>query len=307
MTTVADVISLTRESVLDDNDPQKYLWSNTELIFLLNRACNELVKPSLIKDQSTVAIVEIKLLSNLGLYPLDSRVLQIDNARLETNTTYGPLVRTSETRLNQTISDWRSLTGTPREFAPSAASGYLSIYPKFDDTGEYIGSADISFSGTTITQTDGDFSDLTAGDEVTITGATNSGNNSTFTVATVGTDSFTVTGALTTESSSSATIRKVRDTLLMTVSRLPSARFTTADITAATAITEIRDDHIDGLVDGIAKRAFLKPDSYTYYPKKAEDHRVLFEEFKKQVKRDIILLNKPDKSRAPRSGTSIYY
>ncbi len=67
MTTVADVISLTRESVLDDNDPQKYLWSNTELIFMLNRAYNELVKPSLIKDQSTVAIVEIKLLSNLGL------------------------------------------------------------------------------------------------------------------------------------------------------------------------------------------------------------------------------------------------
>jgi hypothetical protein len=93
----------------------------------------------------------------------------------------------------------------------------------------------------------------------------------------------------------------------MSVNRLPTSRFTTADITAATAITEIRDDHIDGLLDGIAKRAFLKPDSYTYYPEKAEYHRGLFEEFKKEVRRDMILLNKPDRTRVPRSGTSIGY
>lgn len=308
MTTVADVISLTRESVLDDNDSQKYLWSNTELIYLLNRCYNELVKSALpITDQSTVAITQIKLLSNVGIYPLDSRVIQVTDARLNSDTTYGPLIRTTETRLNQTVSDWRNETGTPREYCPGAYSGYLSIYPKFDDEGEYVGASNISFvSGTkTISQTGSDFSDLTAGDEVTITGSTN--NNSTFTVVTVGTDSFTVSEAVTTESNVSATIRLVRDTLLMTVSRLPTARFSITDITDATIITEIRDDHIDGLADGIAKRAFLKPDTYTYYPEKAEYHRGLFEEFKKEVRRDMILLHKPDKSRVPRSGTSIYY
>ena len=308
MTTVADVISLTRESVLDDTDSQKYLWSNTELIYLLNRCYNELIKKALlIKDQSTTGVMEIKLLSNLGIYALDSRVIQVTQARLETDTTATPLTRTTEIRLNQTVSDWRNETGTPREYIPGYSSGYLSVYPKFDDEGEYVGVSNISFVlGTkTISHTGGDFSDLTAGDEVTITGSIN--NNSTFTVVTVGTDSFTVSEAVTTETNVSATIRLIRDTLLMTVSRLPTARFTTTDITDATVITDIRDDHIDGLADGIAKRAFLKPDTYTYYPQKAEYHRGLFEEFKKEVRRDMILLNKPDKSRVPRSGTSIYY
>jgi len=309
MSTVAEVINWTRKLALQDAT-LPYHWEDEELIYCLNRCYNELVKSALlIKDQSTTAVMEIKLLSNLGIYALDSRVIQATQARLETDNTQTPLTRTTEIRLNQTVSDWRNETGTPREYIPSYSSGYLCVYPKFDDEGEYVGVSNISFvSGTkTISQTSGDFSDLTAGGEVTVTGATNSANNSTFTVATVGTDSFTVTGVLTSELTSSATIRLVRDTLLMTVSRLGTARFVVSDIENDTEITDIRDDHADGLVDGIAKRAFLKPNSQTLDPKKAEYHRGLFEEFKKEVRRDMILLNKPDKSRVPRSGTSIYY
>jgi len=307
MTTVADVISLTRESVLDDSDSQKYLWSNTELIYLLNRCYNELIKSALpITDQSTAAITQIKLLSNVGIYALDSRVIQVTNARLNSDT--ANLVKTIEARLNQTVSDWRNETGTPREYCPGAYSGYLSVYPKFDDTWEYVGDSDISFVALTktISQTGGDFSGLVAGDEVYVSD-TVAANNGYRTVVTVGTDSFTVSETIVDGTITSATIRKVRDTLLMTVSRLPTARFTVTDITGETVITDIRDDHIDGLADGIAKRAFLKPDTYTYYPQKAEYHRGLFEEFKKEVRRDMILLNKPDRSRVPRSGTSIYY
>jgi hypothetical protein len=310
MTTVADVINWTREEVLDDTDAQKYLWSDTELIHHLNRCYNELIKAALPqKDQSTVAITQIKLLSNLGLYALDSRIIQVETARLQSDTTFGPLNKTTENRLNGTVSNWRNETGTPREYAPGAASGYLSIYPKFDNTCEYIGSSNISFvSGTkTISQVGGNFSGLVAGDQVVVTGSGVTANNTTLTVVTVGTTSFTVSEAITTALNTSATIRKVRDTLLMSVSRLPTARWTVQDITDETVITEIRDDHIDGLMDGIAKRAFLKPDTYAYYPQKAEYHRGLFEEFKKEVRRDMILLHKPAKSRVPRSGTSIFY
>lgn len=306
---VGELINITRKFALQDYTPP-YLWEDDELIFCLNRVFNELLKSALmIKDQSTTAIMEIKLLSNLGVYALDSRVIQVTQARLETDNTATPLTRTTEIRLNQTVSDWRNETGTPREYIPGYSFGYLCVYPKFDDTGEYVGASDISFvSGTkTISQTSGDFSDLTAGDEVTITGATNTGNNSTFTVDTVGTDSFTVTGTLTTEASSSATIRLVRDTLLMTVTRLGTARFVVSDIENDTEITDLRDDQAEGLVDGIAKRAFLKPTSQTLDPNKAEYHRGLFEEFKKQIRRDTILLHKPDKTRVPRSGSSIYY
>jgi len=305
MSTVADIISITRSLVLDDSDSQKYLWSDTELIHMLNRAYNELFKTSLqMKDQTTTAIVQIKLLSDLGVYAEDSRIIQITHARLQTNHDLGPLEKTTEQYLNSEISDWRSLTGTPRKYCPGAYSGYLSVYPKFDNTGEFIGSSDISFASTkTISQSGTDFSALATGDSVYVSGTTN--NNGYKTVVTVGSGYFTVSETVTTESNTSATIRKVRDILLLSVDRLPSARFVVADIAAATPITELREDHIDGLTDGIAKRAFLKPDPYAYYPQKAESHRLLFEEFKREIKRDMILRHKPDFSRKIRSGTGI--
>ena len=308
MTTVADIINQTREEVLDDTDPQKYLWSDTELIHLFNRCYNELIKQAmLITDQSTTSITQIKVLSNLGIYPIDSRIIQINTVRLEKNPNFSPLNKTTEQRLDNTVTNWRNETGTPREFAPGAASGYLSIYPKYDNVGEILGASDITFVSATktISQATGDFTQFTVGDSVNISGTIL--NNGYVTVATVSTHSMTVVEALVDESNVSAIIRKVRDTLLMTVNRLPTVRWTTADITNATPITEIREDHCDGFMDGIAKRAFLKPDTYTYYPQKAEYHRGLWEEWKTLCKRDIILLHKPDKSRVPRSGSSIYY
>lgn len=307
MTTVAEVINWTRKLALQDNT-LPYLWEDEELIYCLNRCYNELVKSALlIKDQSTIAMIEIKLLSNLGVYPLDSRVIQVTQARLEDDATQTPLTRTTEIRLNQTVSDWRNETGTPREYIPAYSSGYLSVYPKFDDTGEIVGASNISFVALTktISQIGGDFSDLAVGDEISVSGTTS--NNSVFTIVTLGTDTMTVSETVTGEILKSATIRLVRDTLLMTVSRLGTARFVVSDIENDTEITDIREDHADGLVDGIAKRAFLKPNSQTLDPQKAEYHRGLFEEFKKEVRRDMILLHKPDRSRVPRSGTSIYY
>jgi hypothetical protein len=306
MSTVADVINWTREEVLDDTDSQKYLWSNTELIHLLNRAINELVKSALpIRDQTTEAIRTIKLISNVGVYALDSRVISVHDARLETNSSFGPLLRTTESVLDKTISDWRSTTGIPSRFCPGAYSGYLSIYPKFDDEGEVTGASNITFNGVTISQVGGDFSDFAVGDEFYVSGTTS--NDGYYTVATEGTTSITVTDALVCEANTNAILRKVRDTLLMTVSRLPTARFAVSDITSLTEITDIQEDLIDDLVDGIAKRAFLKPDKYTYFPQKAEYHRGLFEEAKRNAKRKGILLNKPDKTFTIRSGSGIGY
>ncbi len=100
---------------------------------------------------------------------------------------------------------------------------------------------------------------------------------------------------------------KVMDTLLLTVNRMPLTKFTTTDIAAATNITDIKSLHHSKFLNGMAKRAFLKPDSETYDKGKAEYHRGLFEVDKKKIKRDIILFNKPDKTRTIRSGTGIYY
>jgi len=301
---IKELIDLTRESALDDTI-EPYLWSNVELMSALNRTIYKLVKPSLITDQTTTATTEIKLLSNLGWYPLDSRILQVRAARLEIDTTSNPLTITTEERLNANINGWREETGTPREVVPAAASGYLSIYPKFDDEGEVIGVSNISFSGVTISQTSGDFGDLAVGDEINVDDTTL--NEGYLTVATAGTASFTVTTALVTEPNTSAIIRKVRDTLLMTVNRLLTSRYTTADIALATTITGLNEMHQEGLIDGIAAIAYMKPDSQTFDPNKANYHKGLFDEFKKDVRRDLIILNKPERSRVPRPGTSIYY
>ena len=95
------------------------------------------------------------------------------------------------------------------------------------------------------------------------------------------------------------------DKLLLTVNRMPLTKFTAADIAAATAITDVNEMHHSKLFNGMAKRAYLKPDSETYDKGKAEYHRGLFELDKKQIKRSLILLHKPDRTRTIRSGTGI--
>lgn len=303
---VATLIERMRSEILDDSI-EPYLWSDTNLINELNDTIDELAEENLlIIDQSTTTIVEIRLPCNQTLHAISDSIIHFRFGRLE-STGYG-VTRTTEDWLNANVSDWRDTTGSaPTHFAPSATKGYLSIYPKYDDTYEYIGSSDISFvSGTkTISQVGGDFSGLEAGDEVNISGTTN--NNGYFTVVTVGTISFTVSETVTTEASTSAVIRKVMDTLLMTVNRMPLTPFTVADIASATNITDIKSLHHSKLFNGMAKRAFLKPDSETYDKGKAEYHRGLFEVDKKRMKRSTILFNKPDRSRTIRSGTGIGY
>ena len=301
---VSTLIDRMRSEVLDD-ELEPYLWSDTNLINYLNDTIDEVSEENLvIADQSTAAVAEVRLLSNQILHPIDDRVLHVRYGRLETNLT--SVIKTTEDWLEANIADWRSTEGNnPTYFAPSASDGYLNIYPKYDDTYEYIGSSDISFvSGTkTISQATGDFSGLATGDQVYVSGTTN--NDGFLTVVTEGTTSFTVSETVTTEASTSATIRKVMDTLMMTVNRVQLTPFTVADISAATDITELKAVHHSKLLNGMAKRAFLKPDSETYDKGKAEYHRGLFEVDKKRMKRDIIFLNKPDKTRTIRSGTGI--
>ena len=305
---VATLISRMRIEVLDDNITP-YLWSNVELIYMLNDTINELVEENLmIVDQDSPSTrTEISLLSNTTIHSINTSILHVRFGYL-LSTGYG-VIRTTEDWLNANISDWRTTTGSgPTYFAPSAWHNYLSIYPKYDTTYYYLGVSNISFVGGTtksITQTGGDFSGLAVGDKVYINYSTS--NTGTFTVVTVGTTSFTVSETVTDEPNSSARIRKVEDTLVMTINRMPQTEFTSDDITAATTITDIQSVHHRKLFNGIAKRAFLKPDSETYDKGKAEYHRGLFEVDKKKIKRSQILFNKPDKTRTIRSGTGIGY
>jgi hypothetical protein len=295
-----------RSEILDD-ELEPYLWSDTNIINYLNDTIDECAEENLvITDQSTTSVTTIKLLSNTTLHAISDSIVHIRFGRLE-STGYG-VVKTTEDWLNAEVSDWRDTEGTdPTHFAPSAMKGYLSIYPRYNDTYYFAGSSNISFTAATktISQATGDFSGLAIGDEVNISGTTN--NNGYFTVVTVGTTSFTISETVTTESNTSAVIKKVEDKLLLTVNRMPLTPFTVADIAAATDITDLKAIHHAKLFNGVAKRAFLKPDSETYDKGKSEYHRQLFEKDKRRMKITTILGTKPDKTRKARSGTSIWY
>ncbi len=302
---VAEIINLERESILDDVK-KPYLWGDAELIFDLNEALNELCREVwLITDQSTASLTQIKLLSNVGLYALDDRVVNVKSARLASGNQWGkPLTRTTESWLDQNYSNWRNRTGTPEAYAPDAASGYLSIYRKFDNVGEVIGAADISFAEATkiISKVGATFTaHYAAGDSIVITGTAS--NDGTFTVSLVTDTQITVNEALVDEANTSAILRKVRDTLLMIVNRIPLTPFTVSDIGATPAISpEIKSVYHGGLLHGIAKRAYLKQDTETYDPQKAERHRLLFEQFKARAKTDLIRLTAIADTMAPRKG-----
>ncbi len=307
---VGTLIDRTRSEILDDTDDAigTPLWSDSDLISGLNQSLRKMYKACMVKtDQETIAITQIKLLSNLGMYDLDSRVLKIKNARFSVHVTYAPLEIETETHLDQTITNWRTTTGVPRKCCPNAASGRLSIYPKFDDTYEYVGVSNISFVAATktISQVGGDFSGLAVDDSVNVDGTTP--NEGYLTVATTGTTSFTVSETLVNESNTSATIRKVEDTLIMTVIRLPVTAFTVNDIADATDISDLRSDYHEDLMYGIAELAYLKADSQTFDISQSKLCGNEFARRLKQARIDMILLNKPDRSMKIRSGTGIGY
>src|SRR4030042_1655229 len=99
------IIDLTRKTVLDDTVGPEYKWKDDELIHYFNIIYEELYSETLlVEDHVTVALTQLKLLSNLGIYDLDDLVLNVkDGAKLSVNRNrnYGVLKRTSEAYMDQ--------------------------------------------------------------------------------------------------------------------------------------------------------------------------------------------------------------
>lgn len=78
----ADLISAWRSRVGDDTTP--YLWSDDEAQEYLDDACNEAAERArLIRDTSTAAICTIAVVAGTASYPLDSRILSVERAKLD--------------------------------------------------------------------------------------------------------------------------------------------------------------------------------------------------------------------------------
>jgi hypothetical protein len=114
---------------------------------------------------------------------------------------------------------------------------------------------------------------------------------------------MTTTVALVTEPNQSATIRKVCDTLLMVVNRLPLLPFTVADITASPAVApEIKTMYHRELIYGIGREAFQKEDTQTLDLAAADRNGKRWESFKQRVNRDLAFKNRSERQGGSRSS-----
>jgi hypothetical protein len=318
---VGEIINLTRSTVLDDTI-EPFLWGNDEIIHYLNIITEELYRETLlVEDRSTVSLTQYKLLSNMGLYTTDDLVLNIkEGAYLLHHHPGHPrtLIRTSEAYMDQWHRNWREEHHHegewhgPRRYIPECGKGYFYIYPKYHRKGEVVGVSSISFTAATsqisITGVDEDgnpwnfTTHYDVGDEINISGTVK--NNGYVTVASLTASEITVNQALSDEFLTSATLRKVCNTLITVVNRLPLAPFTTADITANPPVApEIKAMYHRELIYGIGREAFLKEDTQTLDPASSDKNGKRFEILKAKVKKDLIFLDRSERQvRSGRSG-----
>jgi hypothetical protein len=299
--TIVEILDYTRNEILDDT-VQPYLWTNSYLLKHLNRAYEELCRETLcLVDSTTTAVCQIKLLSNLGLHTYHAKIIQIFDMRR--NSDGAPIMPKSEHFMMYLTSNWRSLTGIPLYRIMDTQNRSFTVYPKYDSTGYIAGSSNITFTAATkiISQAGATFTDhFETGDSIVITGTTN--NNGTFTITNVAATEITVSETVVNENNTSAVIRKVRETAILRVARLPLVSWTDADFNTGTATPEIDATYHVGLADGIAKLALRKQDTQTYDPNKAKEHEKKFEEFKSDVRYDIRMLMEGDNVFTPSYG-----
>jgi hypothetical protein len=279
--TAEEILKLTRELLEDTKEP--YLWKPLELVTYLNRAQNDVFKETnLASDASTLEICQIKLLSGVAIYALDSRVLTIVSAQLASASK--PLGIAFVDELDRWVLNWRAKTGTPSHYIPEAELSKVQVYPYFDAIGVVTGSGNISFDAATkkITKPSG-LSVYSEGDSISISGTTN--NNVVVTLAAVLDTELTVNETLVNETNTSAILRKVRDTMNLNVTRLPINQISLDNLNVSPELPFL---YHDKLPDGIMKYAYLKQDTETYDPKASATHGVIFAGFIEDVKKELL-------------------
>jgi hypothetical protein len=307
--TGTEVITAARRWLFDETTP--YKWSEAELTDYLNWTLNEIAKVTdYIIDPSTVAITEIATTKGYQDYEFDTRILQIQNARLASETT--PLTKTTLKELNEAIPSWRydyRVTGTDIGF-------------------EVNSGADIIRSVTT------DLSGFEVGDLIVISGAGSSGNNSMFEVASATTAAITLvtTDTLISETSgSSITITNPdaddpekylldyrqgyitlypcptsADRVIFETVTLPGTAYSygtggTSSNLGTLALPVRYDYHLD-LIDGILCKAYRKSTPSCYNIEKAREHEAQFKKLLQKIIKDGIKLKRKQGNLTPHLG-----
>jgi len=298
---IKEIIDNTRSDILDDT-VRPYLWTDLGLITCLNRAYDELARDTwCIIDSETTAVCRVPLLAYQTLHSLHAKIVNVFDARLESNG--HPLRKKTEAYMSG-MYNWRASTGTPYLLVMDSTHRKFSAYPKYDDEGYILGASDISFDSASKTiSTAVSTSDFSAGDSFAISGTTS--NNGTFTVDSVGATSIVTVEALVDEALTSALIQLERDAAILRVARLPLVPYVPNDLELAIPPTpEIDASDHHGLMNGIAKYAYMKRDSETYDAELSARHAGIFQQFKDDLRlRMLILTSGNELQGSPHLGT----
>lgn len=296
-----EILTSTRVDKLDDikgYGKGAERWKDDELLRGLNLILNEWCRETLcIRDSTTEEICKILLLSNQSTYPMDSRIVAVHKGRLVAG--WPKIEVKDELWLEDHMFSWETRTGDPRYLVPDCEKDKLRVVPYFNTDGYFSGTMTLAALDKSITKAGANFSThLSAGSQVVITGTTS--NNGTKTVVTATANAFTVSETVTDETPSAAIIQKVRDTLWLSVSRLPLAPLTLASWESQSP--EINFDYHPKLIDGILREAYLKQDSECYDPRASERHGLRFEGSKIAAKREKYRLRHSNRVLAPSRG-----
>lgn len=208
------------------------------------------------------------------------------------------------------ISGWRIATGDTSYLIADYSTNNLRIIRYGAKTSGYWTASvtvPITFVAATktITNVGALFSSLlVAGDSIHVSATTLNGTTAIpkiLNVATVASDSLTLSDAIFNEVSTTAIVSKVMNMLWLTVSRIPLAQLTTGGILTETP--EISSAYHPYLVDGILREAYQKQDSQCFDKGKALEYEVKFEKDKRKAKAMRDWLRDSSETAIPRLGS----
>jgi hypothetical protein len=298
---IESIIEEARDLLGDTKSP--YLWSEKEMLRYYKNVINEFCRETFIyTDETTVGVCYHYLIPHYSTYTLSPYIIAINAGYLSTNKS--PVYPVSLKILEETAYDWRSTTGTPYRVIPNIEQQKIRIYPFYSDGAHFSASSTVSAvftvtANTIVISTGFTTAGFAADDTIFISGTTY--NEGKFTIHTVTDTTITTHEALATETSTTAIISEVQDTLILNVSRLPDMSALTVD-TWDTTSPPVQERWHSKLVPGIMAQAFSKRDSETFDIKERDRAQAEWLGVIQDAKRDVILLSDDGERFNPNPG-----
>lgn len=259
--TLYNLLRFARITLNDEALP--YLWSDEELVKNFNLAEEQTTRRAhIIRDKTTPAYCTVAVTASTAGYALNNKVLKVIRAKLALQNDI--LIQKTRAELDIIMPGWDASTatdGTPLYFIADIGTE-LTLVPTPDTSDTLslivarlpvysmatpVTGSTIAFtaSSKTITKSGETFisKGYAAGMSITISGASKSGNNSTFTIASVTETTIVTTEALTDETAGNAIV----------ISSTP----------------EINEQYHYDLIKHVCELAYLKQDSDTFDIKKS--------------------------------------